>query len=55
MAELPKGTGITGYLSLGVLTEIFSLSQVKTMLISEGQACQRQRDLPVARFWNSVD
>ena len=46
MAELPKGTRITDYLSLGVLTKTFPLSHVKAVLAAQGRASQRQRELP---------
>jgi Insertion element 4 transposase N-terminal/Transposase DDE domain len=46
VAELPKGTRITDYISLGVLTKTFPLRQVKTVLAAQGKASQRQRELP---------
>jgi hypothetical protein len=46
MAELPKGTRITDYISLGVLTKTFPLSHVKAVLAAQGRASQRQRELP---------
>ncbi len=46
IAELPKGTRITDYISLGVLTRTFPLSQVKAVLEAQGRASQRQRELP---------
>jgi Insertion element 4 transposase N-terminal/Transposase DDE domain len=46
IAELPKGTRITDYISLGVLTKTFSLDQVKAVLMSQGKASRRQRELP---------
>lgn len=46
IAVLPKGTRITDYISLGVLTKTFSLNQVKAVLVSQGKASQRQRELP---------
>lgn len=45
-AELPKGTRITDYISLGVLTRTVPVSQVKAVLISQGRTSQRQRELP---------
>jgi hypothetical protein len=45
-AELPKGTRITDYISLGVLTKALPLSQVKAVLAAQGRASQRQRELP---------
>jgi len=46
IAVLPKGTRITDYISLGVLTQTFSLNAVKAVLASQGKASQRQRELP---------
>src|SRR5713226_5521965 len=46
LAELPKGTRITDYISLGVLTKMVPLSQVKAVLAAQGKASQRQRELP---------
>lgn len=46
IAELPKGTRITDYISLGVLTKTFPLRQVKAVLAAQGKTSQRQRDLP---------
>ncbi len=46
IAELPKGTRITDYLSLGVLATTFPLRQVKSVLAAQKKASRRQRDLP---------
>jgi hypothetical protein len=46
MAELPKGTRLTDYLSLGVLTTRLPLRQVKAVLEAQGKASRRQRELP---------
>jgi hypothetical protein len=46
LAELPKGTRITDYISLGVLTKALPLSQVKAVLAAQGRASQRRRELP---------
>jgi hypothetical protein len=46
IAELPKGTRITDYISLGVLTKTFPLHQVKAVLAAQGKTSRRQRDLP---------
>ena len=46
IAELPKGTRLSDYISLGVLSKTFPVSQVKTVLAEQGKASQRQRDLP---------
>ena len=45
-AELPKGTRITDYISLGVLTKALPLGQVKAVLAAQGRASRRQRELP---------
>src|SRR5271157_1428679 len=46
IAELPKGTRLTDYLSLGVLTTRLPLRQVKAVLAAEGKASRRERELP---------
>ena len=46
IAELPRGTRITDYISLGVLTKTFPLDRVKAVLIAQGKASRRQRELP---------
>jgi hypothetical protein len=46
MAELPKGTRITDYISLGVLAKTFPLPQVQAVLAAQNKTSQRQRDLP---------
>jgi len=46
IAELPQGSRITDYISLGVLTTRLPLSQVKSVLEAQGKASQRQRELP---------
>jgi hypothetical protein len=46
MAELPKGTRITDFISLGVLTRTVPVSRVKEVLAAQGRASQRQRELP---------
>jgi hypothetical protein len=45
-AELPKGSRISDYISLGVLTKTFPLQQVKAVLAAQGKTSRRQRDLP---------
>jgi len=45
-AELPKGTRVTDYMSLGVLTKTFPLRQVNAVLAAQGRASHRQRELP---------
>ena len=46
VAELPKGTRITDFISLGVLAKTFPLSTVKSVLAATGKESIRQRDLP---------
>jgi len=46
VAELPKGTRITDYISLGVLTRALPMSRVQAVLAARGKASQRQRELP---------
>ena len=46
IAELPKGTRITDYISLGVLATTFPLAQVEAVLASQKKTSRRQRDLP---------
>lgn len=46
LAELPKGSRITDYVSLGVLAKTFPMQKVKSVLASTGKASIRQRDLP---------
>ena len=46
LAELPKGTRITDYISLGVVTRFIPLITVKSVLRSAAKLSQRQRDLP---------
>jgi hypothetical protein len=46
LAELPKGSRITDYISLGVVAKTFPLSTVKTVLEATGRNSRRQRDLP---------
>jgi Insertion element 4 transposase N-terminal/Transposase DDE domain len=46
LAELPKGSRITDYISLGVLAEAFPMHKVKLILAITGKASFRQRDLP---------
>ncbi len=45
-AELPKGSRITDYISLGVIGKSFPLARVKEILRRTGKTSQRQRDLP---------
>ena len=46
IAELPKGTRITDYISLGVLATTFPLSQVQAVLAAQKKTSRRQRELP---------
>jgi len=46
IAGLPKGSRITDYISLGVLTTRLPLAQVKSVLQARGKASQRERELP---------
>jgi hypothetical protein len=46
LAELPKGSRITDYISLGVVAKTFPLATVKSVLAATGRESIRQRDLP---------
>ncbi len=46
IAELPKGSRITDYVSLGVISKTFPIDKVKEILERTGRSSQRQRDLP---------
>jgi hypothetical protein len=46
VAELPPGTRITDYISLGVITKTFPRSLIDPVLSKTGTASIRQRDLP---------
>jgi hypothetical protein len=46
IAELPAGTRITDYISLGVITKSFPLSVIAPVLAKTGTTSIRQRDLP---------
>ena len=46
LAELPKGSRITDYISLGVIAKTFPLEKIQAILIETGKASKRQRDLP---------
>ncbi|MBM3791640.1 MAG: hypothetical protein FJW35_15015, partial [Acidobacteria bacterium] len=46
VAELPSGTRITDYISLGVITKSFPLDAIRADLDSAGRTSIRQRDLP---------
>lgn len=46
VAELPKGSRITDYISLGVIAKTFPLESVHRVLRETGRTSKRQRDLP---------
>jgi len=46
VAELPKGSRITDYISLGVVAKTFPAATVKSVLETTGRSSQRQRELP---------
>jgi hypothetical protein len=46
LAELPKGSRITDYISLGVVTKTFPVDTVKSVLAATGRSSRRQRELP---------
>ena len=46
IAELPKGSRITDYISLGVISKTFPLEKVNQVLERTGKVSRRQRDLP---------
>jgi hypothetical protein len=46
VAELPAGTRITDYISLGVIGKTFPTSAIEPVLVRTGRASVRQRDLP---------
>jgi hypothetical protein len=46
LAELPKGSRITDYISLGVVAKTFPVATVKSVLAATGRSSRRQRELP---------
>jgi hypothetical protein len=46
LEELPKGSRITDYISLGVVSKTFPLSTINSILSRTGKASERQRELP---------
>jgi len=46
LAQLPPGTRITDYISLGVIAKFFPLQKVESILKETGKASVRKRDLP---------
>jgi len=46
VAELPKGSRVTDYISLGVIAEAIPISKVRQVLKETGRESVRERDLP---------
>jgi len=46
LAELPKGSRISDYISLGVIAKTFPVQRIQAVLAATGKASKRQRDLP---------
>jgi hypothetical protein len=46
LAELPKGSRITDYISLGVVAKTFPAATVKAVVAASGRTSLRQRELP---------
>jgi hypothetical protein len=46
LAELPKGSRISDYISLGVIAKTFPFEKIQAVLTATGKASKRQRDLP---------
>lgn len=46
LAELPKGSRISDYISLGVIAKTFPVQKVQAILAATGKASKRHRDLP---------
>jgi len=46
IAELPKGSRITDYISLGIVAKTFPVATVKSILEATGRSSRRQRELP---------
>ena len=46
VAELPRGTRITDYISFGMRTKTFPMRTIETVLRESGRVSIRQRDLP---------
>jgi len=46
VAELPAGTRLTDYISLGVLTKAFPRERIDAVLTQTGRTSRRHRDLP---------
>jgi hypothetical protein len=45
-AELPKGSRITDYISLGVVAKTFPVEKIQAVLTATGKVSKRRRDLP---------
>lgn len=46
VAELPAGSRITDFISLGVISKTFPAERIRQIISDAGKASQRQRDLP---------
>lgn len=46
IAELPAGSRITDYISLGVITRTFPMAKIRAILAETGKSSLRERDLP---------
>jgi hypothetical protein len=46
VAELPAGSRITDFISLGVISKTFPAEQIRQIISDAGKASQRQRELP---------
>ncbi|MQA93006.1 MAG: IS4 family transposase, partial [Gemmatimonas sp.] len=46
VAALPKGTRVTDYISLGVVTKTVPIAKVRAVLEATGKQSVRHRDLP---------
>src|SRR6266542_2765177 len=46
VAELPSGSRVTDYISLGVITKSFPADVIRAALETTGRTSVRQRDLP---------
>ena len=46
LAELPKGSRISDYISLGVIAKTFPADKIEAVLAATGKASVRRRELP---------
>ena len=46
LAELPKGSRISDYISLGVIAKTFPIEKIEAVLAATGKASVRRRELP---------